>query len=123
MGTVAGGRPPSAKAPAVHPLEQLPSQACTPDVAGYFSAPSQNVAAFCSQRRKILPAEIANRDVSCRYFAEADAANSVEVSSLPISTRHAATSGSTARTSRPVAVLPVASLTQPIRYGPPNPAR
>jgi hypothetical protein len=32
-------------------------------------------------------------------------------------------SGKTASTSNPVEVEPVASLTQPIRYGPPNPAR
>src|ERR1700742_26509 len=32
-------------------------------------------------------------------------------------------SGSTANTNSPVEVLPVASLTQPIRYGPPKPAR
>ena len=41
----------------------------------------------------------------------------------PRKTRRPPISGSTASTSNPVEVEPVASLTQPIRYGPPNPAR
>lgn len=40
-----------------------------------------------------------------------------------MSTNEAAMAGSTASTSNPVIVLPVNSLTQPISYGPPKPAR
>src|SRR5260370_34908464 len=54
------------------------------------------------------------------YFTPA---NSALVSWPPRKTRRPPISGSTASTNRPVEVLPVASFTQPIKYGPPNPAR
>src|SRR5580692_7683648 len=50
-------------------------------------------------------------------------ANSALVSWPPRKAKSPPISGSTASTSSPVEVLPVASLTQPIRYGPPKPAR
>src|ERR1700761_8352700 len=50
-------------------------------------------------------------------------ANSALVSWPPRKVSRPPINGSTASTSRPVEVLPVASLTQPIRYGPPKPAR
>src|SRR5882757_10889747 len=50
-------------------------------------------------------------------------ANSVLVSCPPTNTSSPAASGSSDSTRRPVDVLPVASLTQPTRYGPPKPAR
>src|SRR4051794_2115520 len=56
------------------------------------------------------------------YFA-GFAANSALVSCPPRKTSRPPISGSAASTSSPVDVLPVASLTQPIRYGPPKPAR
>src|SRR5882724_5273866 len=57
------------------------------------------------------------------YFTSPTPANSALVSWPPEKTKSPPISGSTASTKRPVEVLPVASLTQPIRYGPPNPAR
>ena len=54
------------------------------------------------------------------YFAPA---NSVFVSWPPRNARSPAASGNSDSTSNPVDVLPVASFTQPIRYGPPKPAR
>src|ERR1700722_11728809 len=50
-------------------------------------------------------------------------ANSALVSWPPRKAKSPPISGSTASTRSPVEVLPVASLTQPIRYGPPKPAR
>src|ERR1700679_2073587 len=50
-------------------------------------------------------------------------ANSALVSWPPSKVSRPPISGSTASTNSPVEVLPVASLTQPIRYGPPKPAR
>src|ERR1700761_3992825 len=50
-------------------------------------------------------------------------ANSALVSWPPRKVSRPPISGSTASTNSPVEVLPVASLTQPIRYGPPKPAR
>src|ERR1700740_2880855 len=58
-----------------------------------------------------------------RHFAWAAPANSALDSWRPANTRMPPISGRTASTKRPVEVLPVASLTQPIRYGPPKPAR
>src|ERR1700712_4986043 len=57
------------------------------------------------------------------YFACPALANSVLVSCPPSTTSTPAASGSSDSTSKPVEVLPVASLTQPTRYGPPNPWR
>src|SRR3984893_7701666 len=57
------------------------------------------------------------------YFVSPATANSALVSCPPRKTSRPPISGSTASTSNPVEVEPVASLTQPIRYGPPNPAR
>src|SRR6185437_9061787 len=54
------------------------------------------------------------------YFA---AANSVFVSCLPRKTSNPAMSGNNDSTNSPFEVEPVVSLTQPIRYGPPKPAR
>src|ERR1700704_6287302 len=62
------------------------------------------------------------REDDMGYFATCPA-NSASVSCPPKNTSSPPISGSTASTSNPVEVLPVASLTQPIRYGPPNPAR
>src|SRR6476619_1465649 len=59
---------------------------------------------------------------SARHFPSA-AANSTLLSWPPKKTSRPPISGSTASTRRPVEVEPVASLTQPIRYGPPKPAR
>ncbi len=60
------------------------------------------------------------RDDAEGHFA---AANSVLVSWPPRNTSNPAASGSNDSTSKPVEVLPVASLIQPIRNGPPKPAR
>src|SRR6266702_797794 len=57
------------------------------------------------------------------YFAGPAPANSVLVSWPPRKTNSPAASGNSDSTRSPVEVLPVASLTQPIRYGPPKPAR
>src|SRR5882757_11490199 len=62
-------------------------------------------------------------DGRARHLTCPTLANSALVSWPPRKTRRPPISGSTASTNRPVEVLPVASLTQPIRYGPPNPAR
>src|SRR3979409_2697173 len=58
-----------------------------------------------------------------RHLASPAAANSVRVSAPPKKTKSPPRNGSTATTRRPVEVEPVASLTQPIRYGPPKPSR
>src|ERR1700693_3427412 len=50
-------------------------------------------------------------------------ATSALVSGPPRNAKSPPISGSTESTKSPVEVLPVASLTQPIRYGPPKPAR
>src|SRR6202521_3375120 len=50
-------------------------------------------------------------------------ANSALVSWPPRTAKTPPINGSTASTNSPVEVLPVASLTQPIKYGPPKPAR
>src|SRR6201997_1587634 len=52
-----------------------------------------------------------------------DLANSALLSWPLRNTRRPPIKGSTASTNSPLEVLPVASLTQPIRYGPPKPAR
>src|ERR1700736_4862741 len=57
------------------------------------------------------------------YFTSPVPANSALVSWPPRKTKSPPINGSTASTKRPVEVEPVVSLTQPIRYGPPNPAR
>src|SRR3954449_3214145 len=54
------------------------------------------------------------------YFAST---NSVFVSWPPRKTSNPAASGDSDSTRKPVDVLPVASFTQPIKYGPPKPAR
>src|SRR5258708_17260834 len=57
------------------------------------------------------------------YFTGPTLANSALVSWPPRKAKSPPISGSTASTKSPVEVLPVASLTQPIKYGPPKPAR
>src|SRR5580692_4888851 len=61
--------------------------------------------------------------VETDYAAFSELANSALDSWPAKNTRSPPIRGNTASTSSPVEVLPVASLTQPIRYGPPKPAR
>src|SRR3984957_9884399 len=61
--------------------------------------------------------------VETDYAAFSELANSALDSWPPRNTRRPPSSGNTASTSSPVEVLPVASFTQPIRYGPAQPAR
>src|ERR1700733_857128 len=67
--------------------------------------------------------EVAPLVVETDYAAFSELANSALDSWPAKNTRSPPIRGNTASTSSPVDVLPVASLTQPIRYGPPKPAR